>query len=294
MLLFLVAMIWGGGFIFVQILLDSGMSAGLVSVFRGLIFTACTFALFFKKIIKMTARDVKVGLIAGVTNALGFLLQTIGQSMTTSSHAALITVTYVIFVPIICWIFWKVRPGLKTAIAVIMCVIGAFLLVKDFTLEADGKAIWGDLLVLISAVMFGLNIAYLGRSGKQTHYGVVSFFMGVSLFGVSIIYTLAFKQYSMPTGNYGMVILSMLYLGVLSSSLCQILQVVCQRHTSPESASMILILEGFFGGVLSLFYGDTLTVNLVLGGLIIIAAVLLQECDVNILAAKMKNLIKRE
>ncbi len=111
LLLFLVAIIWGGGFVFVEVLLNAGMSAGMITMLRGIIFTLCTLALYFKYIKKMNRQDVKVGLIAGGTNALGFLIQAIGQSMTSASHSSLITVTYVIFVPILAMIFYRTKLG---------------------------------------------------------------------------------------------------------------------------------------------------------------------------------------
>ena len=261
----------------------------MITMLRGLIFAACTFAVFFKHIIRMTLADLKVGLIAGGTNALAFLLQAIGQSYTSPSHSALITVIYVVMVPIFCWIFYRIRPKIKTAISVIMCVLGAIVLVNG---EADGfgsKVLLGDLLVFAAAIMFGMNIAYLGHSGKQTHYGTVGFFMGVSLFAVSLIYVLVAGETFSFNGNEWKVIGSLAYLGVLSSTLCQILQVVCQRYTSPVSASMIMTLEGFFGGVFSLFYGDALTWHLVVGGLVIVVSLLIHEFDFSLFFKKKED-----
>lgn len=287
-LLFLVAIIWGGGFIFVDILLDAGMAPGMLTMTRGVIFSLCAFALYHKHILKMTKKDLKVGVIAGGTNALGFLFQAIGQNLTSASHSALITVTYVIFVPIIGMIFYKNKPKLKTLFAVITCVIGAFLLVNNFESDTSLTVLLGDFLVLLGAIAFGLNIAYLGESGKDTHYGVVSFMLGVMLFVVAGIYTVCSGQYSLPQGNVLGCIGSLLYLGVLSSTFCQILQVLCQRFTSSVSASIILTLEGFFGGVFALFYGDALSWNLVVGGLLIIISVIAQEAEFP------KKFIKRE
>ena len=288
-LLLVVAVIWGGGFIFVEILLNAGMPAGMITMLRGLVFALCTFVLFFKHIVKMTFADFKVGITAGITNGLGFLLQAIGQSYTSPSHAALITVIYVVMVPVFCWIFYRIRPKIKTAISVFLCVLGAIVLVNGVDTGFGGKVLLGDFLVFLSAIMFGANMAYLGHSGKETHYGTVSFFMGAVLFLLSLIYVLIFRETYIPKGNVWKIIASVAYLGILSSSLCQILQVVCQRYTSPVSASMIMTLEGFFGGVLALFYSDTLSWHLVVGGLIIVISLLLHEFDFSALKGKRKK-----
>jgi drug/metabolite transporter (DMT)-like permease len=290
LLLLLVSVIWGGGFIFVEILLDIGMSAGMITMIRGLIFAICTFVLYFKHIIKMNKTDLKVGLLAGSTNALGFIIQAIGQSLTTPSHASLITSLNVVFVPFVCWIFYKNRPSVKSVIAAITCAIGAFLLVNNFSMDDVGTSLLGDALVLISAVMFAINYAILGSGDKTTHYGVVSFFMGVTMFVFSSVYVLISGQTSMPPAeNTVELILCILYLGVLSSTLCQVLQVLCQRYTSVVSASLILMLEGFFGSVFALFYGDTLTWNLIVGGIIIILSLVFQEMDFSIFKKQKNN-----
>ena len=163
------------------------------------------------------------------------------------------------------------------------------MLVNSFSGEINPTVLFGDALVLLSAILFGINIVYLGQSGKDTHYGVVSFFMGLTLFGVSFIYTLISWDFKLPTGDTAKVVLSLLYLGLFSSTLCQILQVFCQRYTSPVSASLILTLEGFFGGIFSIFYGDELTWNLIVGGLLIIISVLIQEFDFSILKKNFKK-----
>ena len=289
LLLLLVSVIWGGGFIFVQILLDSGVPAGMITMMRGGIFAVCAFALFFKRIIKMTLKDLKVGLIAGVTNAFGFLFQAIGQSMTSASHASLITIIYVVAVPVFCFIFYRIKLKLKTIISVIICVLGAFLLVSNFDGGFDGRAIAGDALVLAGAVMLGANIAYLGHSGKETHYGTVSFFMGATLFLTSLVYVLVAGEMRMPEGSGWKIAVSIAYLGILSSTLCQILQVLCQRYTSPVSASMIMTLEGFFGGTFALLYGDAFTWRLLAGGLLIIFSVLMHEFDFSVLFRKKEE-----
>ncbi len=289
LLLVLVTVIWGGGFIFVEALLDFGVPAGMVTMIRGIIFSICAFALYFKYIFKITKKDVKVGLIAGITNAFAFLLQAIGQSYTTASHSALITVTYVIFVPLFCRLFYGSSLKLNTLIAVLICVLGTFLLVGGFG-KVETDTLLGDGIVLLGAMMFGVNIAYLGHGGKETHYGVVSFFMAITLVVVSFIYNLfAGTLYLPTTGNTWKIIGCFAYLGILSSTLCQILQVVCQRYTSPVSASVIMTLEGFFGGIFSVIFGEPITWNLVVGGLLIVFALMLQEIDLDHVKKLMKK-----
>lgn len=285
LLLFLVAVIWGGGFLFAKVALESGFDAGTVSMFRGLFLMVISFIIFFRHIIKINLRDVVVGLIAGGTNAAGFILQTYGQSLTTTSHASLLTVVYVVFVPIVLWIFYGIRPRLKTVFALILCVLGTLFL-TNMLRESEGSSLVGDLIVLAGAVVFGVNMAYLGQSGRESHYGVVAFFMGAVMFVASLIFSFATGGPHFPSAADPVAlrrgIISIIYIGLFSTALCQILQVLCQRYTSPVSASVILTLEGLFGSILALIFGfDEFSVNLVVGGLLLTAGVFVQVSEIN-------------
>lgn len=52
LLLLLIAVFWGSGFIVVKLCLDLGLSAGLVNFFRGGIFAALSLLFFYKHIKK--------------------------------------------------------------------------------------------------------------------------------------------------------------------------------------------------------------------------------------------------
>lgn len=70
----------------------------------------------------------------------------------------------------------------------------------------------------------------------------------------------------------------MAYLGLFSTCLCYFLQTLAQKHTTPAKAGVLLSTEGLFGSVFSVALGmEALTVNLVAGGLIILASVTLME-----------------
>ena len=71
---------------------------------------------------------------------------------------------------------------------------------------------------------------------------------------------------------------AVIYLGLFSTCLCYFLQTLAQKHTTPAQAGVLLSTEGLFGSVFSVLLGmEALTVNLVTGGLIIMASILLME-----------------
>ena len=76
----------------------------------------------------------------------------------------------------------------------------------------------------------------------------------------------------------GDLVFQMLYVTLLSSCVCSILQNVGQSHVPPTQASILLSLESVFGVLFSvLFYGDPLTWRLMCGFALIFLAVILSE-----------------
>jgi drug/metabolite transporter (DMT)-like permease len=72
--------------------------------------------------------------------------------------------------------------------------------------------------------------------------------------------------------------LSLLYLGLLSTCLCYLMQTAAQRYVASGPAALILSMEAFFGAVLSIMLGyDPASPRLIFGGALILISVTLPE-----------------
>ena len=70
----------------------------------------------------------------------------------------------------------------------------------------------------------------------------------------------------------------MLYLGLGSTMIAFLLQNVCQKYTTPTSASLFLSLESVFGVLCSvLFLKEYLTLRMMAGCVLIFAAITMAE-----------------
>jgi drug/metabolite transporter (DMT)-like permease len=88
----------------------------------------------------------------GVTNAVGFVFQFKGQTMTTAGHAALIINSCTIYVAIASRFVFGERFGAPKTIAVALGMVGVFLVTTGGRLGAAiGPTLRGDLLVLVAA-----------------------------------------------------------------------------------------------------------------------------------------------
>ena len=72
--------------------------------------------------------------------------------------------------------------------------------------------------------------------------------------------------------------LPLIYLGVCSTCLCYFLQTLAQKNVDSSKAAIILGTEALFGTLFSVTMGyDMITINMVVGGSIIMVALIMTE-----------------
>ncbi|HIV02274.1 MAG TPA: DMT family transporter [Candidatus Aphodoplasma excrementigallinarum] len=288
LLLLLIAVFWGSGFIVVKVCLDLGVSAGLVNVFRGGVFTALSLLFFGRHILKMNRKDLLVGLAAGACNFGGMILQTVGVQYTTPSNNAFFTSTYVVMVPFLAWFMAGKKPAGRNFLSVAVCVAG--MVVLSGILQSGLRFNIGDVYSLLSAWLDAITIVYLGYRTNEIHFSAVAFMLGAVQTAGSLIYCFITGSFAAPGTDWPLAIWPLFYLGAVCSFGAQTIQVAAQRHTSATSAGLIMMLEGFFGSVISVLFGfEGLTVQLLIGGMLIMLSIVLAEADIPAMAARLRR-----
>lgn len=277
--LLLVTIIWGSGFIGVELALDVGLSVSFILMGRMLLGAALLGVLFFRRIYAAGRPSFRHGVVAGVLLFLASYTQTAGQQSTTVSKSAFLTATYVIMIPFLVWAVAKKRPPAKVFALAGLTLVGVAILTLSGQAEEGFSFVTGDLLVLCSALLFAAHIVYLGFVCRTDDPIALTSWQ---LLMAGIIATFAFLlSGSSPTPEQlrsGLWLV--VYLGAFSTCLCFFLQTHAQRHISPAKAGILLSMEGFFGSLFSVLLGlEPLRFSLVLGGLLITASVILVEVD---------------
>ena len=279
LMLIVVTIIWGGGFIGIKMALDGGMTAGTLNMARGFIFTAIVFGAFHQHILNMSREELVNGILVGTFNALGFITQAVGALYTTPSNSSFLTTTNVVMVPFMAWAIFKVRPKLRNLVAVVVCMAGMGVLTGAF--ETEFILNIGDLYTVVGALFFGLSIVFLAKQPEGGHFSTGAFMMGITLFMAGAVYTVFFEDISLSAIPWAKVIWPVLYLAVGSNFVAQSMQIVAQRYLSASTACLILMLEGVFGSVFSVLFGyEPFTTNLLLGGGLIVCSLILSEIQV--------------
>jgi drug/metabolite transporter (DMT)-like permease len=179
-----------------------------------------------------TRKELLVGLLMGVVLAAGYLAQTLGLSLITPGNAGLITGLLVLFTPLIDRLF-GVPLRLRTIIAVICAVVGIGML----TGGPSGFG-FGDLLVVVCAVLFALHIVLLGRWSP----GLASAPLAMVQMGACALIFTAGGSWSlrMPSAD---VWIAIVITGVFASALAFYIQTWAQAHIDASRTALIIAME---------------------------------------------------
>lgn len=274
--LILVTVIWGGGFVASDMALESMKPFQimmvrflLASVLMGVISRAQRKG---EEKLKDRAGTIKAGVLMGVTLFMGFAFQIIGLQYTTPSKNAFLTALNVVIVPFIAFVILKKKIGANGIIGAVMSVLGVGLL----SLNGNFTVSLGDGLTLLCAVGFAFQIFFTSEFVKKYPASVLNMVQMFTAFVLSAISLVIFGENDFQVTTQGW--LSVLYLGVVSTTICYLLQTACQKYIDETKAAIILSMESVFGTIFSiLILHEVVTVRMVIGCAVILAAVIISN-----------------
>ncbi|MFK3775347.1 DMT family transporter [Pseudomonas sp. NPDC089406] len=274
LVLVFITMLWGGTFLIVH----NVMTVSGPMFFVGLRFAAA--ALFVglvsaRALPGLTFTELKAGMLIGVTIMLGYGLQTMGLQTISSSQSAFITALYVPFVPLLQWLVLGRRPGLMPSVGICLAFAGLMLLAGP-----EGGALHfseGELVTLVSAVAIAGEIILISRyagSVDVRRVTVVQLATASALAFLMIVPT----QEHLPDFSW-LLLISAIGLGAMSAVI-QVAMNWAQKSVSPTRATLIYAGEPVWAGVVGRIAGERLPGVALIGGLLIVLAVVVSELKV--------------
>jgi drug/metabolite transporter (DMT)-like permease len=216
-----------------------------------------------------SAGELRDGIFAGSTLLAGYVLQTVGLQHTSAATSAFITYMLVVFVPLIGFVTVGRRLHPITFVSLAIAVVGLALL----TGGGDTGFGVGELLTLGCAVCFAAHIIVLGEVAlrhdpvRLTTIQALTVGVGCGLAGFAL------GGYDFPASA----VAAAAFTGVLATAVAFLLMVVAQQTVSPARAALVLLLEPVFAALLSTLRGEGLGAAGVVGGALILLAVVLDE-----------------
>ena len=266
-----VTVIWGGGFVASDMALES-LGPFQIMTIRFLLAAILMGAAGLRDLKGMRFEEIKAGVLMGSALFAGFAFQIVGLQYTTPSKNAFLTALNVVMVPFIAFVILKKKIGIKSIAGAVMAIVGVGLL----SLEKNLTLGVGDVLTLVCAAGFAFQIFLTSEFVKKYRAVVLNFVQMLTAVVLSFVSLLLFGETGFHVSAKGW--LSVLYLGVISTALCYLLQTASQKYVDETKAAIILSMESVFGTLFSiLILHEQVTLRMVCGCVIILAAVIVSN-----------------
>ncbi len=214
---------------------------------------------------------LKGGLVCGVVLFAASAFQQIGIQYTTAGEAGFLTALYIVIVPVL-GIFMGKKVGLRVWEAVVIALIGAFLLsVKDGFSVSPG-AWW----LLMCSLVFSFHILVCEKYGAKADPIKLSCmqFLVCGVLSAIFAFVIEHPTVSAFTGAAA----AILYCGIMSSGVAYTLQIIGQRYTQATVASLIMSLESVFSALSGwVILGEILSLREIIGCVLVFSAVVLAQ-----------------
>ena len=220
---------------------------------------------------KASRRMMKASIWLGIFLFLGASFQQMGIVHTTAGKAGFITGLYVVFVPMIGILFGK-RTGAGTVIGIILAATGLYFL----SVTGGFNILWGDFLVLISALFWACHVLLIGWLSRRTELIRLAMVQYLICAALSMIVAVAIETTTIM--GIQAALIPILYGGICSVGIAYTLQVIGQKKAHPAHAAIILSMEAVFaalGGWLIL--GEVLSTRGMLGAALMLSGILISQ-----------------
>lgn len=285
LIMIVVAIIWGTGFVVTKLAMDNGIGVYYLLFIRFLVASILLMFVIFLKKIKIKKEMLLPGIIQGVLLTLGYSIQTMALNYTTPAKNSVLTGLNVIFVPYILLIFFRKKLDIFTIISSILAFFGTLLLSGNISSFSEINK--GDLLSMLCAIFFALYIIVIDKYANKINVFVMSFIQFFTVMILCLLLSLTegeIKQLN-STG-----LISMIYLGVFGTFVAYNLQIMAQKVLSASRTVLFLSLEVVFGVLISIISGyDSFSLNILVGTLLVFSGIVIAETKLDFIFKKEKN-----
>ena len=269
LLLVAVTAVWGSTFFLIRDLVAHVPSADFLAV-RFAIAAVVMAVVFRRQTMALTRRELLTGVGLGILYGLAQLMQTVGLEHTDASVSGFVTGTYVVLTPVLGAVLLRDRIPGSTWLAVGLATVGLGVL------SLRGLSIgFGEGLTLAAAVLYALHIIGLGRwSTARSATGLAT----VQAFVITLVTLVGALPGGITLPSTGGQWSSLLYMALVAGAVALWAQTWAQSHMPAARAAIVMTMEPVFAAFFAvLLGGESLTVRMLLGGGLVLAAMYVVE-----------------
>ena len=260
---------WGSTFFLIKDLLDRVPTLDFLAV-RFSIASVALLVVAPRAIARLSPVVRRHAIVLGVLYGLAQILQTTGLAHTPASVSGFVTGLYVVCTPLLAAAILRTRIPPVTWVAVALATVGlGVLALRGFSVG------YGELITLASAVLYALHIVGLGAwSTARDAVGMT--ILQVIVIALVCTMATAYDGIVLPTRTGDWV--SLAYMAVVVGAAGLLGQTWAQAHLPPTRTAIIMSMEPVFASVFAVWLGgEDLTQRLLLGGTMVLVAMLIVE-----------------
>ena len=269
LLLLLVTAMWGSTFFLIKDLLVRVPTLDFLAV-RFAIASVLLLAIAPKALGRLTRESRRHAIVLGLLYGVAQILQTAGLAHTAASVSGFITGMYVVATPIFAALLLGTRITAMTWGAVALATAGLGVL----TLQGFSVG-YGEALTFVAAMLYALHIVGLGAWSRPREA------MGMSIVQIIVIAVICL----IASAPGGIVLpdnlrdwLSVLYMAAFAGAFALVAQTWAQAHLAATRCAIIMSMEPVFAALFAvLLGGESLTVRMLVGGAMVLTAMLIVE-----------------
>lgn len=267
--LILATTIWGSMFFMIKkvttempVLDFLGWRFGLTAIFTALI--------FHKQVLRASKKAWFYGFILAILYVGAQYLESIGLATVDASISGFITGMYAVMTPILLLVIYRQPPRPTVIYASVVATLGlAILSLRGFSFGI------GEIYTLAGSICYSLHIVMLGRFSKRADSSTLAstqlIMMGLLSLGLA-----APGGITIPHTAFSW--FALFYMALLGGSLAMLLQTWAQSRISQTRVAIIMTTEPVFAAITAvIFGGESVTMRLLLGGGLIVAAIIASE-----------------
>jgi len=260
---------WGSTFFLIHDLLDRIPTVDFLAV-RFSIAGVLLLLAAPRAVARLSAAARRQAVVLGCLYGVAQILQTAGLAHTPASVSGFITGMYVIATPVLAALLLRTRVTRVTWLAVLLAFAGLAVL------TLDGLSIgYGEALTFVAALLYALHIVGLGAwSNAQDALGLSI----LQVVMVAVICLVASAPHGIVLPSRAADWWSVVYMAVFPAGLALLGQTWAQVHLPATRTAIVMSMEPVFAAFFAvLLGGESLTSRMLLGGLMVLAAMLVVE-----------------
>src|SRR3954451_19173939 len=260
---------WGTTFFLIHDLLDRIPTLDFLAV-RFSIAGLLLLAVAPRAVLRLSPAARRQAAVLGGLYGVAQILQTAGLAHTPASVSGFITGMYVVATPLFAAVLLHQRITATTWAAVALAFGGLAVL------TLDGFSVgYGEALTFVAAMLYALHIVGLGAWSSARDA------LGMSILQVAMVAAICLVA-SAPHGielpTTGRDWASVVYMAVFPAALALLGQTWAQAHLSATRTAIVMSMEPVFAAFFAvLLGGEPLTVRMLVGGTMVLAAMLVVE-----------------